>query len=115
MRKITCSIFSILGASVFFGVPPGNVFAQDTSALRPVRVVMASSKVQVAGNTPLHYRLLNVAVPAGKSATFAGSNGFVFVTGGKLELASGSDKVSLAEGEAKFIAADGQVTFRAPG
>jgi mannose-6-phosphate isomerase-like protein (cupin superfamily) len=115
MPQIARRILSLLSASMFAGLLPAMVFAQDKSALRPVRVVMASNKLQVAGDNPLHYRLLSVAIPAGKSATFAGSNGFLFVTGGIVDLASGSENLSLAEGEAKFLAADAQATLRASG
>jgi mannose-6-phosphate isomerase-like protein (cupin superfamily) len=89
--------------------------AQDKSALRPVRMVMASTKLPVTAGAPLHFRLLNVSIPAGKSASFAGSGGFVYVAGGKLELTAGTEKIALAEGEAKFIAAGAQATLRSSG
>lgn len=94
---------------------PAATTAQDKSALRPVRVVMASSKLQVTADKPLHFRLLSISILAGKAATIAGFDGFVFVTGGKLELASGVEKLTLAEGEAKFLAAGTPATLRAAG
>ena len=115
MPKFVCSVLSILSVSAFAGLLPASLYAQDKSALRPVRVVMASSKLQVAADNPLHYRLLSISIPAGKSATFVGSNGFVFVIGGKLDVASGTENLALAEGEAKYLAADAQATLRASG
>jgi mannose-6-phosphate isomerase-like protein (cupin superfamily) len=89
--------------------------AQDKSNLRPVRVVMASSKLQVAAGTPVHFRLLNVSIPAGKTAAFASADGFVFVASGKLELVVGTEKSALAEGEARYLAAGTPTTLRAIG
>ena len=88
--------------------------AQDKSALRPVRVVLASSKLQVAA-TPMHFQLLSVTIPAGKTAVFAGPEGFVFVLGGKVEMTSGAEKAVLAEGEARHVAAGAAMTLRAAG
>jgi mannose-6-phosphate isomerase-like protein (cupin superfamily) len=59
--------------------------------------------------------LLSVSIPAGRSATFAGANGILFVTGGKLEIMSGTEKLALAEGEAKYLAAGVQASLRALG
>lgn len=88
--------------------------AQDKSTLRPVRVVLASNKLPVTADKPLQFRLLNVSIPAGKTATFSGGTGFIYVSGGKAEIQSGPDKSVLAEGAAKYL--DGaQVTLRAPG
>ena len=94
---------------------PAAALAQDKSTLRPVRVVMASSKLQVTADRPLHFRLLRVSIPAGKSATFAGPDGFIFVAGGRLEFASGTQKLALADGEATYLAAGSRATLRAPG
>ena len=89
--------------------------AQDKSGLRPVRVVMASSKLQVTAGQPLHFRLLNVSIAAGKSAAYSGPGGFIFVATGKLELAAGAEKISLADGEARFIATGAAATLRSAG
>jgi len=107
--------FLTLIASVVAGLPMASAIAQDKLALRPVRIVMASSKLQVTADRPLHFRLLNVSIPAGKSATYSGAGGFVYVAGGKLEISSGNEKLALAEGEAKFIAAGAPATLRAAG
>ena len=110
MSRVACSI---LGIALVASLLPAT--AQDKSALRPVRVVMASSKLQVTVDKPLHFSLLAVAIPAGKAATLGGVGGFIFVSGGKLEIVSGAEKSTLAEGEAKFLGTGTQATLRATG
>ena len=104
---------SILGIFLIALLLPAA--GQDKSALRPVRVVMASGKLQVTADKPLHFRLLGVSIAAGKAATFAGASGVVFVSSGKLEIMSGTEKFALAEGEAKYLATGTQATLRASG
>ena len=115
MPKIARSILSVLSVSAFAGLLPAMVFAQDKSTLRPVRVVMASSKMQVAGDKPLYFRMLSVLIPGGRTATFDGAHGFIFVTGGKVELVVAAEKLALADGEARYLAAGTQATLRASG
>jgi mannose-6-phosphate isomerase-like protein (cupin superfamily) len=110
-RRIESALIALATVALL----PTAATAQDKAALRPVRVVMASSKLQVTAGNPLHFRLLNISIPAGKSATFAGPDGFVFVSGGKLDLTSGTEKSTLAQGEAKFLAAGSQATLHASG
>jgi mannose-6-phosphate isomerase-like protein (cupin superfamily) len=59
--------------------------------------------------------LLNVTIPAGKSATFTGPDGFLYVSGGKVEIAVSAEKAMLAEGEARHLANGAQTTLRAIG
>ena len=105
---------ALIGLAISLLAPAG-AFAQEKATLRPVRVVMASSKLQVSADKPLHFRLLSISIPAGKSATFASADGLLFVARGKLELASGPEKSVIGEGEARFFAAGSQVTLRVPG
>lgn len=112
MRQI-CQIFWLICTLAAVAARPA--FAQDKAALRPVRIVMASAKLQVAARQPLYFRLLGVTVAPTRSATFDGPAGFVFVTGGKVELASGTDKSVLSGGDAKYLAADTKVTLSAKG
>lgn len=71
--------------------------------------------MQVAGGKPLHFRLLSVVIPGGKSATFEGAHGLLFVTEGRIELAAAAEKAALAAGEARYLAASTQTSLRASG
>lgn len=115
MSQTFRSCLSAVSLSMIAAHLPATSFAQDSATLRPVRVVMASSKIQVAGDKPQHIRLLSVSISPGGSATFAGTHGFIFVASGKLELAAAGEKVALADGEARYLAAGTQATFRASG
>jgi mannose-6-phosphate isomerase-like protein (cupin superfamily) len=108
------SIATAVRLSLFSVLLPTALFAQDNATLRPVRVVVASIKLQVAADKPQLFRLLSVEISPGKTATFAGTHGFIFVASGKLELAT-ADNVVLSDGEAKYLAAGTQATLRASG
>jgi mannose-6-phosphate isomerase-like protein (cupin superfamily) len=114
MKKIRAAAW-LSGVIALALLLPQVSTAQDKAALRPVRVVMASTKLQVLAGKPMHFSLLSVTLPAGKTASYAGADGFVFVANGKLELVAGADKFNLAEGEAKYIPAGITATLRATG
>src|SRR5690349_3628407 len=76
--------------------------AQD-APLRPVRVVIASSKRLVAADPPLYFRLLQASLPAERSAAVPAVDGFVFVTSGSVVIAAGTERQTVAEGEGRFI------------
>ena len=115
MPNFSRSVLLALSLIVIAALLPAALFAQDKSTLRPVRVVIASSKLQVAGDKPLLFRLLTVVIQPGKTATFAGAQGFVFVASGKVDLDAAAEKLALAEGEARYLAAGTKATLRASG
>jgi quercetin dioxygenase-like cupin family protein len=80
---------------------------------RPVRTVMASSRLASVVDAPLHMRLLRVTVPAGQSAVSTGATGMLYVLSGALDIMLGADRRALAEGAALFLPAGQRVTLAA--
>jgi quercetin dioxygenase-like cupin family protein len=105
-----------LAAAALVGAPtaPAPAAAQD-APVRPVRVVMASSKLVVAPDAPLQFRLLQGALPAERLATLPSADGFVFVASGSVELVSGAQRQALGEGEARFVGAGATAIHAAGG
>lgn len=110
VRRVVAATGFALAALI---VAPTAV-AQD-GGLRPVRVVMASSKLQVAPAVPLYFRLLQVSLPADRSTSFSGGAGFVFVSAGKVDIGAGNERQTLSEGETIFVDAGAALTVRARG
>lgn len=64
--------------------PAGAATPPPTKTVRPVRVVLASAKLPSVVETPMHFKLLSVEVPAGQSAGYERPNGFIFLLSGSL-------------------------------
>ena len=97
---------ALLGLALVAAAPAA---AQD----RPIRLVLASSKIPVVAETPLHFRLLRITIPAGQSVTYTGPRGMVYPTSGSLTVAVESERRTLQDGEGMFVAGGGRVTFSA--
>jgi quercetin dioxygenase-like cupin family protein len=80
---------------------------------RPVRTVMASTRLTSVVDTPLHMRLLRVSVPAGQSMASTGANGMLYVLSGALDFTLGTDHRVLPEGAAVFLPAQQRATLAA--
>lgn len=93
-------------------VPP--VPAQD-AALRPVRVVLVSSKIGIAGAQAFQFKLVRLDLQAGKTAQWSGENGFLYVLRGVCEVEAGSERRKLEENDALFIDAISAFAVRAVG
>lgn len=99
--------------------PPGAASAQSppTPAPRPstVRVVLASASLPSVIDTPLHFRLRRITLPARQAITYSGPIGFIHPLTGTLEVASDGDRQNLRAGEALPVPASRRVTLRAGG
>jgi quercetin dioxygenase-like cupin family protein len=80
---------------------------------RPVRTVIASTRLTSVVDTPLHMRLVRVSVPAGQSTVSTGANGMFYVLSGALDLTLGPDHRVLPEGAAVFLPAQQRATLAA--
>jgi quercetin dioxygenase-like cupin family protein len=91
------------------------VDAQGPSAgpARPTRMVIASTRLPSVVDTPLHFRLLRVSIPAGQAGAYAGPNGMLYVLSGTLAVALDGDHRALHEGSATFLPAGRRVTLTA--
>ena len=80
--------------------------AQD----RPIRMVLASSKIPFVGDTPLHFRLLRITIPAGQTVPYTGPQGMVYPTSGSLAVSVDGERRTFQDGEGMFVAAGRRVT-----
>lgn len=95
---------ALLGLALVAAVPAA---AQD----RPIRMVLASSKIPVAADTPLHFRLLRITISAGQSVTYTGPQGMVYPTSGSLTVAVDGERRAFQDGEGMFVAGGRRMTF----
>jgi mannose-6-phosphate isomerase-like protein (cupin superfamily) len=95
---------ALLGLALMAAAPAG---AQD----RPIRMVLASSKIPSVGDTPLHFRLLRITIPAGQSVTYMGPQGMVYPTSGSFTLVADGERRTVKDGEGMFVAAGRRTTF----
>ncbi|HKQ64320.1 MAG TPA: hypothetical protein VJZ73_04900 [Methylomirabilota bacterium] len=78
-------------------------WAQSPPPSRPVRTVIASTRLTSVVDAPMHMRLLRVSIPAAQSAASLGPNGMLYVLSGSLDVAVGADHRPLHEGAAVFL------------
>ena len=103
-------------ATMILAVP---AWAQSPAAPvpgRPVRTVIASTRLASVVEAPLQVRLLRISVPAAQSVASVGPNGMLYILSGSLGVTVGADHRSLHEGAAVFVPAGSRaVMTAAPG
>jgi mannose-6-phosphate isomerase-like protein (cupin superfamily) len=96
----------LLGLSL---LATATVSAQD----RPIRLLLASSKVVVATDAAWHIRLLRVTIPAGQFLTYTGPQGMVYSTSAGVTVSVDGNRRTLQEGDGVFVTAARSTTFAA--
>ena len=88
--------------------------AQETPprADRPIRLVLASSKLPL-DESPLHFRLVRVTIPAGQSISYTGPQGMIYPISGGLSITIDGDRRVLQDGEGAFLAGGRRATLAA--
>lgn len=109
---ILCRSIALLGLSLLTVAP---ATAQETSprADRPIRLVLASSKIPSIDDGPLHFRLLRITIPAGQSVAYAGPPGMVYPISGSLSISIDGDRRPLQDGEGSFLGRGQRATLAA--
>jgi len=103
-------VLAVLGLAVLTVGPAG---AQDTPrADRPIRLVLASTKLPL-DESPLHFRLVRVTIPAGQSIVYTGPQGMIYPTSGALSITIAGDRRALRDGEGAFLAGGRRATLGA--
>jgi quercetin dioxygenase-like cupin family protein len=101
MGRLRAAIMVVLSSSVAVGVA-----AQEPApprAARPIRMVLASQKLTSVVDTPLHFRLLRVTLPARSSTTYSGPAAMVYVASGAVTAAVDGERRIIQEGEGAFM------------
>jgi hypothetical protein len=89
------------------------VSAQEPTPGRPIRLLLASTKLAAVTDEPLHFRLVRVTVPAGQSFAYAGPHGMICPVVGGLSVTMAGERKSVQEGEAVYVARGQQATLTA--
>jgi quercetin dioxygenase-like cupin family protein len=88
--------------------------AQPTQAPPAVtRTVIAATKLPSVADTPLHFRALDVSIPARATTNLSAANGILYQLSGSTEVSIGGEIKSLREGEGLFLAAGKTATLTA--
>ena len=77
------------------------------------RTVVASTKLPMAGDTPVHFKAVSVTLPSGASSSVSSTNGIVYQLSGSTEVSIGGEVKTLSPGEGLFIASGNVATLKA--
>jgi quercetin dioxygenase-like cupin family protein len=82
-----------------------SAIAQTPSSTpaKPVRMILENARIAIVVDRPLHYKLLRVTLPAGRVATYSGSDGMLYIMSGILEIGAAAERRTLREGAGVFV------------
>ena len=105
----------ILGAMLLSAASLGAPAVAQTTAAPPAitRTVVAATKLPSVVATPLHFRAMSVAIPAGDVSSFMGANGILYQMSGSSEVSIDGAVKKVNAGEALFIASGKQASLKA--
>ena len=111
MRFTAIGVFLICGAAL-----AAHAAAQSPPAApAPARPPIASARLSMVGDTPVHFKAVSVTLPAGASSSVSAANGILYQLSGSTEVATAGQVTSLAPGEGMFIASGSAATLKAGG
>ena len=111
MRSTTICVFLICVVTL-----AGDVAAQaPPAALAAARPPVASTKLAMVGDTPVHFKAMSVTIPAGASSGVIAPNGILYQLSGSTEVSAGGQVTTLSAGEGLFIASGSAATLKAAG
>jgi hypothetical protein len=67
------------------------------------RTVVASTKLPMLGDAPVHFKAVSVTIPSGKSSSVSATKGIVYQLSGSTEVSIGGEVKTLSAGESLFI------------
>ena len=113
MRSTPIGIFLVsaaaLAATAAGQTPP------PPAAPATARTVVASTKLPMVGDTPVHFKAVSVTIPSGASSSVSSANGIVYQVSGSTAVSIGGEVKTLSPGEGLFIAGGNTATLKAGG
>jgi quercetin dioxygenase-like cupin family protein len=109
MRPKTGAIFLVCAAAL--AAPATG--QTPTPAPATARTVVASTKLPMLGDTPVHFKAVSVTIPAGTSSGVSSTDGILYQLSGSTEVSIGGDVKTLSPGEGVFIASGNAATLKA--
>ncbi|HEY3138271.1 MAG TPA: cupin domain-containing protein [Blastocatellia bacterium] len=74
---------------------------------------MASTKLPMLGDTPVHFKAVTVTIPSGAITSVSSTNGTLYQLSGSTEVSIGGEVKTLSSGEGLFIASGNTATLKA--
>ena len=109
MRCTAIGVFLICVAALTTHAAAQSPPAAPTTARPPV----ASSRLSMVGDAPVHFKAVSVTLPAGASSNVSAANGILYQLSGSTEVATGGQVTTLAPGDGLFIASGSAATLKA--
>jgi quercetin dioxygenase-like cupin family protein len=109
MRSMT------IGGFLFCAAALATQAAEQTppAAPAPARTVVASTKLPMVGDTPVHFKAASVTIPSAASSSVSSNNGILYQLSGSTEVSIRGEVKTLTPGEGLFIASDQEATLKA--
>src|ERR1700675_2654544 len=109
MRATTIGSFLVCAAAL------ATSAASQTPPPAPAtaRTVVASTKLPMLGDTPVHFKAVSVTVPSGASSSVASSDGILYQLSGSTVVSIGGEVKTLSPGEGLFVASGNAATLKA--
>jgi quercetin dioxygenase-like cupin family protein len=107
------SIAVFAAACMLLVAPPGTLVAQQAPLSTPVRTVLATASLPSLTEAPVYFKLTRVELGAGKSTSYTGPIGFIYVSSGSIVAQAGKQKRALKAGDALFLSAGALHSFTA--
>jgi quercetin dioxygenase-like cupin family protein len=109
MRSTTIGGFLVCAAAL---ATPAAGQTQPT-APAPARTIVASTKLPMVGDTPVHFKAVSVTIPSGASSSVSSTNGILYQLSGSTEVSIGGEVKTLSPGEGLFIASGNTAMLKA--
>lgn len=100
MRSTTIARF-LIGAAALAAPAAGQTLP---AAPATARTVVASTKLPMVGDTPVHFKAVSVTIPSGASSSVSPTNGILYQLSGSTEVSIAGEVKAISPGEGLFIA-----------
>jgi quercetin dioxygenase-like cupin family protein len=77
------------------------------------RTVLASTKLPMVGDTPVHFRAVRVTIAPGAGSSVSSTNGILYQLSGSTQVSIGAEVKTLSPGEGLFIASGQAAALKA--
>jgi quercetin dioxygenase-like cupin family protein len=108
MRATTIGSFLLCAAALATSAGGQTPPAAPATA----RTVVASTKLPMLGDTPVHFRAVSVTIPSGASTNVSSSNGILYQLSGSTVVSIGGEVKTLSPGEGLFIGSGNAATLK---
>ena len=109
MRSMTIGRFLVCAAAL--AAPAAGQTPPPAPAT--ARTVVASTKLPMVGDTPVHFKAVSVTIPSGASSSVSSTNGILYQLSGSTEVSISGEIRTLSPGEGLFIASGNAATLKA--